>query len=253
MFTRQSPPILQSMYTSGMSASSAAAMQNLLGQCRQPLRHNGPVTLDYTSPAMKAITPESGEFQFPGVQLPEPDRFPRIPKEEEEKGLPFEGVQPGGFLPPEHMPVDPPPPDGPGEVPRLILQPGLPSRDYFPGRYLYLNRDFRQIGLKCRDARRHTVFPTNLNAAGTINSVTFRTAVASPYLLFQITEKELATEFHLGLVGLTTIEYVADVDISDPTKITFRIDRAEVFGHVEDHRKVVINLTECEPPDVPPP
>lgn len=253
MFTRQAPPLLQSMYTSGMSPMSASAMQSLLGQCRQPLRHNGPITFDYTSPEMKAITPGVGQFQFAGAQLPQPEVFPRRPREEEEDGLPEKGVKPGGFLPPEHMPLEPPQPAGPGEVLQLRLRPGLPTRDYFPGKYLNLNKDLRQFGLKCFDERRHAVFPAGLNVNGSINSVTFRAFSGSPYLVFSLTEKPQATEFFSNLIGLTTIEYVADVDISDPTKITFRIDRAEVFGHVENHRLVVINLTECEPPDTPPP
>lgn len=242
MFTRQAPPILQAMYTSGMSPASAAAMENLLGQCRQPLRHGGPVQIDYTRPDMRLITPLAGDVLFPGAQLPVPQDMP--PNPDPEDGLPDRRVRPQGLLPPEHLPDEPPQPAGPGEVPALNR---VPSLDYFPGKYVYLNRDFRQFGLRSFDSRRHTVFPTNLNQAGTINSVSFKASSRSPFVGLKIDERPRSTDFSVGLTGLSQVEFLSSVDLSDPSRIRFKTTKAWVFGPQEQPGKYYDIVACCDP------
>lgn len=204
MFTRQAPPLLQAMYVSGMSPMSAAAMQGLLGQCQQALRHQGPIRFDYTRPEMK-LTPPGGQ----GQNYPEPQDFP--PEPDKEDGKEEEGVRPGGEMPPEHLPDDPPQPIGPGEVPAFPGQPTVPTDKYFPGRYLFIDRDLRQIGLRCEDSRRHPVYPINLNAANTIHSVVYE-GVKTEFADIKITEQATKTLFAVDLTP-TQVDLLTGADI----------------------------------------
>jgi hypothetical protein len=97
MFSRQTPTLDNALWQGGLSAAQAHVIANALGQCRQTLDHRGPVQIDYTSPDMKLIMPESAQIQFPDIQLqppealpPRPDRpfLPALPPEEEPPYLP---------------------------------------------------------------------------------------------------------------------------------------------------------------------
>lgn len=243
-FTRQAPPILNALWQGGLSAASAAAVQNLLGQCRSPLRHNGPIRFDYTTPSMRLITPETATQEYPGSQLPEPQDFPE--EEEPEDGEEPPGPKPRGFLPAEHLPNEPQFRPGPGEQPGFPLQPGMPTRGYFAGKYLYIDRDKREIGLECNDKRRHAIFPGNLNIAGTVNSVDFF-ASRSPveFVDFTIKEKLRSTDFTVTLKQLALVEFVTGVDLSDPSKIIFHKKQGWVFKP-EDISADEIPLVSCD-------
>lgn len=91
MFTRQAQQMNESLWQGGLSAAQAHVVANALGQCRQTLDHRGPVQIDYTSPDMKLIMPESAQIQFPDIQLQPPEslpprpspQFPNLPPEEQ--------------------------------------------------------------------------------------------------------------------------------------------------------------------------
>jgi hypothetical protein len=236
MFTRQAPPLLNQLWLGGMSPAAAHAVQNLLGQCRAPLWHNGPVRFDHTRESMRLIEPDSGKFEFPGAQLPPPQKFP--PEEEESP------LEPGGFLPDEHMPFEPPVEAGPGEGPRMPLQPKLPVNNYWAGKYISLD-DFNTFSLSCDDKRRHAVFPAKIGLAGFVGSVEFQGRSQSPYASLQIAERQAETEFTIDLHDLTEVEFISDVDLSDPTKIVFTVDKAHVFHHNAAHRTIEITLSDC--------
>lgn len=103
MFTRQAQQMNESLWQGGLSAAQAHVVANALGQCRQTLEHRGPVQIDYTSPQMKLISPESAEVEFPEIQLQPPEAVPPRPRDP--------------TIPPEEeIPYDPdplPPPQGP--------------------------------------------------------------------------------------------------------------------------------------------
>ena len=107
MFTRQAPSLANSLIQGGMPAQQASTLQNLMGQCRAPLEHRGPVRFDYTRQKMRQIN------QGPGQEAPRrsgggppPDQFPPEEKREEEQGPPESGGQkgtPSQFAPPEDI------------------------------------------------------------------------------------------------------------------------------------------------------
>lgn len=103
MFTRQAQQMNESLWQGGLSAAQAHVVANALGQCRQTLEHRGPVQIDYTSPQMKLISPESAQVEFPEIQLQPPEAIPPRPRDP--------------TIPPEEeIPYDPdplPPPQGP--------------------------------------------------------------------------------------------------------------------------------------------
>ena len=105
MFTRQAQQLHENLWQGGLSAPQANAIANALGQCRATLEHRGPIQLDYTSPKMKLIQPESADIEFPDIQLQPPESFP--PKQQ----------PPPNFEPPEERPLPQqnplPPPNGP--------------------------------------------------------------------------------------------------------------------------------------------
>lgn len=125
MFTRQAPAIGNNLLQGGMAQQQAAAVQSLVGQCRQPLVHRGPVTFDYTRQNMRLILPVAGmpwPPVLPGIGPP-PQTFPASESpslagdsaQPAQEPLPPEdpnGHPPGGvssFDPPDSN-VDPPPP-----------------------------------------------------------------------------------------------------------------------------------------------
>jgi len=197
MFTRQAAPLMNALWRGGLSAESADAVGNLMGQCRAPLEHRGPVTFDPSKSDMKLI-PQGGNPQYPGGDLPKPVSWPSPPpgsgppedeeEEEEDDGRPN--------LPPEHNPHEPIG-DGPGERPHPPFGNPPPNsrNNYFSGRYINVERG-NTISANCDDRRRHTVWPQRFNRFNMMNSVYFKAINSNPkYIKLEITEEEDRTEF----------------------------------------------------------
>ena len=79
MFTRQAQQLNNNLWQGGLSPAQADAIANLLGQCRAPIEHRGPIQIDYTIPDMKLITPEVGDVVLPEIQLQPPEILPPRP------------------------------------------------------------------------------------------------------------------------------------------------------------------------------
>lgn len=272
MFTRQAPPLLNNLWQSGMSPAQASAVGNLLGQCRQPLTHNGPVQIDYTRSDMRLIGPADATFKYPGTLFPAPEFFPKPPstpdplplpprpgdppknpkKDPDPRKVPGKDNKPGGHFPPDHLPVEPEAPFGPGEEPRFPGQPWGPNAFnglWFGGEYINIDLPNRRIGLENNDQRRHAVFPTQFNRKGRVNSVEFvdKPGGNSPeFIRINIAERPFQTIFSIESAGLQKISYVSGVDTSDPEKITFLRKEAWVFGPQDASPVVINNCCQCE-------
>ena len=85
MFSRQTPTLDNALWQGGLSAAQAHVVSNALGQCRATLEHRGPIQIDYSSPEMKLIKPESASIQFPEIQLNPPEALPPRPEEREQE------------------------------------------------------------------------------------------------------------------------------------------------------------------------
>lgn len=268
MFTRQAPPLVTNLWQAGLSPAQASAIQNIFGQCRQALTHNGPVQYDYTRKDMRLIGPADATFKYPGMLFPSPENFPREPstpdplplpprpgspprnpsKEPDPRKVPGKGNKPGGHFPPDHLPVDPQMPDGPGEEPKFPGQPWGPNAFnglWFAGEYINIDLPNRRIGLENNDARRHAVFPTNLNRKGRVNSVEFvdKPGGSSPeFVRIDITERPLQTIFSVESAGLQKIQYISGIDTSDPDKIIFERKEAWAFA---PHDLTPFNIANC--------
>lgn len=94
MFTRQAPQLHTALWLGGLSPAMAAQVQNLLGQCRQPIEHRGPISVNNTLPEPRKVTPEQAKIQaniinniggnkyYPQLTLPEtepPAELPPLP------------------------------------------------------------------------------------------------------------------------------------------------------------------------------
>lgn len=116
MFSRQAPQINHSLWQGGLSAAQASVVMNALGQCRAPLVHRAPVTVDYTSPDMRLIDASTTNIKYPDIIIlpPEvPPPRPRPPTPPEETPTP----EPNPLPPKDPIaPVQPPAgaPGGPG-------------------------------------------------------------------------------------------------------------------------------------------
>lgn len=120
MFTRQASSIGNNLVQSGMPTQQAASLQGLVGQCRAPLEHRGPIKLDYTRQSMRQISqgqifpPGLSPLSFPELGLP-PQTFPPTDTPPQADPEPPEAVGPQpldppiDFTPPEDGQVDPPP------------------------------------------------------------------------------------------------------------------------------------------------
>jgi hypothetical protein len=272
MFTRQAPPLLNNLWQSGMSPAQASAVGNLVGQCRQPLTHNGPVQIDYTRADMRLIGPADATFKYPGTLFPEPENFPREPstptplplpprpgnpprnpkKDPDPRTIPGKDNKPGGHFPPDHLPVEPDAPDGPGEEPQFPGQPWGPNAFnnlWFGGEYINVDLPNRRIGLENNDLRRHAVFPTQFNRKGRINSVEFvdKPGGNSPeFVRINIAERPFQTVFSVESAGLRPITYISDVDLSDQGIIRFERKTAWAFAPLEATPVIVPACCACE-------
>jgi hypothetical protein len=255
-----------------MSPAQASAVGNLMGQCRQPITHNGPVQIDYTRSDMRLIGPADATFKYPGTLFPTPENFPKQPstpdplplpprpgnppknpkKTPDPRKVPGKDNQPGGHFPPEHMPVEPAEPFGPGEEPRFPGQPWGPNAFnglWFGGEYIGVDRANRRIGLESNDLRRHAVFPTQFNRKGKVNSVEFvdKPGGSSPeFVRINISERPFQTIFSVESAGLRKITYISAVDTSNPDVITFETQEAWVFGSAPGPSVAIPNCCSCE-------
>lgn len=189
MFTRQAPAIHTALWLGGVSPAMASQVQNLLGQCRQPLVHRGPISVDYTSPAMRLIDPEAARTQFPEIEDigPEDER----PGEEEDNPPPPDPPLPP-FRPPE---VFPPPPDPPGG-----------GQNLGPGDYIEIIN--QNIHLKHKDLTRGALGRNCTFQQGIVRAVVYETKNVNNQLA-----GEQSPDDHIHLAwdetqaGRTVLEY----------------------------------------------
>lgn len=241
MFTYQSPQINQALWLSGMSNQSVVAFQNLVGQCRAPLAHRGPVQFDYTRPEMRLITPESPPQYKKDEPFEEPQNFPEQPEEFPEEPVMPPGTDPGRrFEPPEHRRDDPPPRDndGPGD--------GFRPRDLTAGPYIRIENNV--ISLRNNDSRRHCVFPHGLNANDVVHSIDFETKNTQPdYIELTIKDNPRDTLWKLDVKNLEQIDIVTSVELnlaSATPSLVFHKKSAWVFKP-EDIASDSIEISAC--------
>jgi hypothetical protein len=126
MFSRQAPVIDHALWQGGLSPAQASVVSNALGQCRAPLTHRAPITVDYATPDMRLILPDDVPGKFPDIPLQPPEIFPpRPPQPHPPEELPPSVPNP---LPPKD-PIAPvqPPSGAPGGGP-----PGFPPEAAIP-------------------------------------------------------------------------------------------------------------------------
>ena len=255
MFSKQAAAILTNLLQAGFSAPQAAALQSLFGQTQQPIVHGGPVQLDYTRQDMRLIGPDDATLKYQGCILPTPQNFPadsagpnqfldrpRQPGQPPHRATPDTRLshgkenKPGGFMPAEHLPIEPPFPNGPGEEPQFPGQPSGPNSfngQYFPGEYIKLDDSNKQISLDSNDDRRHAVFPGLLNRRGMVSSVEFvdRPGGNTPeFIRLAITEQPEKTIFSVETTALQKVQYLSGIDMSEIGKVKFERQEAWVFG-----------------------
>jgi hypothetical protein len=222
MFTRQAANIAQALYLSGIPQASAAAAQNLMGQCRGFIEHRGPVRFDYTNPNFRLITPPLAPLTSGGGSGPPPEDFPPQdpgPSEEEQGEDPLDPPRPQDPEPPEHRRPQQPPFPGPGEG-----EPGFWSgtKDYYESDYTRINKRLRTISVRATDLRRHAVFPLNLNRANTFHSVDFkahnfengqRVDPLNPNarVTLEIEDRRDETAWNLRIKNLEVVDVLTDV------------------------------------------
>lgn len=227
MYTLQAPAIHTALTQGGVAPAQASQIQNLFGQCRQPLEHRGPVKIDYTSPDMRLVTPEVAKQRYPTLNLNPPE------------GL---GRRRGGGpqRPPEEKPR--PGPGGPfvpNPEPELPELPRIP--EYTGGDYIEVAD--QKISLIADDRRRHPVFADNKKS---IQSVTFVSKSDNEEVLaLEIDERNRDTEFALRFeVGQITYIKSIRLDV-DNNKLYIERGSAYAFKPT-DIDPISIPLVVCE-------
>lgn len=255
MFSRQAPLLGESLFLGGLPAPVASAVQNLLGQCRAPIVHRGPVTVDYTRQDMRLIGPFDAKHKYPELILPEPET---LGKKRKKDPPPDESADPppNQSLPPEH-----------NTPPILGNDPGNGGGDgqYFGGDYINVDANRREIHLIHDDRRRHCAFPELWDAQNKIHSLKYtpkvnqQAAGNAAYFGLEIKEVPLETQFILNVNGLQEITYISHVAIvepppgsPDPAKLVFTKKTAFAFDE-QNAANVEIPLAPCEPPEETPP
>ena len=248
MFTRQAANISQALYLSGLSQASAAAAQNLLGQCRATIEHRGPVRFDYTNPNFQLITPPLAPLAPGGGSGPGPESFPPVdpgPDEDEGGDSPRDGntpKPPKEPAPTEHKTPQPPPPDGPGEG-APVTWPG--TRDYYESHFIRINKRERTISVRANDLKRHSVFPLDLNKGNTIHSVDFfavnyeneqlvNAEDPNAKITLKVEDKRDDTTWTLKVRNLESIQILTSVELiknsDDAWQLQFTKRSAHVFA-----------------------
>ncbi len=235
MFTRQAPLLGQSLFLGGLAPPLASTVQNLLGQCRAPLVHRGPVTIDYTRPDMRLITPDTARYSYPDLSLPQPTKFePPAPEPDEDPDPP---VGPGSPNP------------GGGDTVNIINNTFL-GGSVFPGRYIDVDES-GTVSLRHNDIRRHCTFPDGKTPPNVVHSVDFKAAGnQEDYIRLKITEEQNATKFYIDVSELEEITFVTDVELDlDAGKLWVRKGSAYVFGPwYSPGLDTEIDLTVCDEP-----
>lgn len=250
MFTRQAPLLAESMLAGGLPPVASIAIQNLLGQCRAPIVHRGPVTVDYTRQDMRLIEPFDAKHKYPDMVFPPPET---LGKKRTKSPPPPESADPppDQSLPPEHA-----------SQPILGLDPGNGGGDdqYFGGDYIRVDPHRRAIHLIHDDRRRHCAFPEAWDAKNKIHSLKYTPKVNQQaagnalYFGLEIKEVPLETQFILNVNGLQSITYISNVaivdpppDSQDPAKLVFTRRTAFAFDS-QNAANVEIPLAPCEQP-----
>jgi hypothetical protein len=247
VFTRQAPLLAESMIAGGLPPVAASAIQNLLGQCRAPIVHRGPVTVDYTRQDMRLIGPFDAKHKYPDLNFPPPETLGKKRKKDpppEESADP----PPDQSLPPEHT------------TPIIAgYDPGNGGGEdqYFGGDYIRVDPRRREVHLIHDDRRRHCAFPALGGARNKIHSLNFTKQVnqnAGNYFDLVIAELPQETQWKLNVNGLQQVTYISNAAIVepppgslDPAKLVFTKKTAFVFDE-QDAAPVEIPLAPCEPP-----
>lgn len=256
MFTRQAPLIAQSLWQGGLSPAQAHAITNALGQCRAPLIHRGPIQIDYTSPEMRLVTPESAKFKFPELQLPTPEILPNRPRPPEEPPEEDRPRQPNPFPPPA-QPVAPvaPPQGAPGHIPQY---PGYDDawirkalddiRDLIKPQYLgvddgaYINvsgngfTEKQVIALDAEDNDLHCVFRGGQVSSNKFEAENYeaRGVDSANCAELDVAEEGGRTVWKLNAAKMTGTTYVKDIWFdSGSNKINVQYEYALVFDPVD--------------------
>lgn len=251
MFSRQAPLLGESLFLSGMAPAVASTVQNLLGQCRAPIVHRGPITLDYTQPSMRKITPEIARQQFPRLNLPEPETLGEKPPEEPEEE--------------EETPPNPETPFTPDEHYHTNIQNfsttffnnffAFNNGDfYFSGDYIDIDRQ-KFVNLRHNDKKRHCVYPNKMNARDIVHSVDFKTDVPyhKQFFKLEITDNPNDTTWKLTVDQLEQIQVVTGVSLNLASQeLSFDLKNVWVF-RPEALPPYVIPLSDCPPPEMPGP
>lgn len=243
MFTQQSPQVATALWQGGLSAQSAAAVQNLIGQCRAPLVHRGPVTLDYTSPQMRLITPQILQQYFGGgggaFPLPEPQTFPSPRRPTDPPEPPW--FNPTDFTPTEHRP--PSIPDGPTIYNTNNYAAG---QAYKAGPYIDIKDN--EISLRNRDSALHCVFKFSggQKVVGSVSFVPKYNETNEEFLKLVILERGDTTEFDLQSMDLEQITVLTGASIEDGY-LTFSAKTLYAWKP-EESSPYQVETTACEEP-----
>lgn len=241
MFTEQSPQIATALWQGGLSAQSANAVQNLIGQCRAPLVHRGPLTIDYTRQDMRLITPEIYNYYFPpggGGGLPGPIEPGGVPPQRPEEP-PWQG-QP--WQPPEHEP-----PVIINEGPTIINNFGGGQTGIQPGPYIEVQGN--QVSLKNKDKQLHCVFKD-----GFVDSKDFKaknTDISRPYVSLDIREQATETEWELKVGRIESLSIITNVELTPENELKFERSTGYVFFPQEEP-SIYLETTPCEDPPASP-
>jgi hypothetical protein len=252
VFTKQAPLLAESMLAGGLPPVAASAIQNLLGQCRAPIVHRGPVTVDYTRQDMRLIGPFDAKYKYPDLNLPSPETLGKRRKKD----------------PPPEESADPPPdqPLPPEHTTTIIYgdDPGNGGGEdqYFGGDYIRVDPRRREVHLIHDDRRRHCAFPALGGARNKIHSLKYTAQVAQNagddvYFGFTITEVPQETQWKLNVNGMQQVTYISDAAIVEPgpgsalpAMLVFTRKTAFVFDE-QNAANVEIPLAPCSPPESP--
>ena len=256
MYTRAAPLIAQSLWQGGLSPAQSHVVSNALGQCRAPLVHRGPIQIDYSSPDMRLITPESAKFRFPEMQLQPPEVLPSRPRPPDEPPEEDPPYQPNP-LPPPLQPVSPvtPPFGDPGYAPDYPpyddtwIRKALDDlRDLIKPQYLgVLGSDYievdgngftekQTITLDAEDNELHCVFRGGQVSSNSFEAENYEaTGVDSANCAeLEISEEDGQTIWKLTAAKMTGTTYVKDIWFDpDTNKINVQYEYALVFDPVD--------------------
>jgi hypothetical protein len=247
MFTEQAPGIGNALVQGGMAPPQAFAFQNFLGQCRQKLKHRGPVEIDPTVPAMRLVGPDGARTQFPNFGDLFPPEHRKKPKPEEEPDRPPNG------------PLDPPP--GPGGDPE---EPGPGGggdpKNLRAGDYIEIINDEIHLAHNDFTPGRHCIFQD-----GRVRGIDFTTRETSTendgdqldgnhIVLDFVVNRRDQTVLEYGLKNLVKLLVVTDVRFypdgvpgETDTDPVFRVTRQPILAWLDGIEETYdIPLSKCD-------